>query len=256
MSNLVIPDDGNIGSASDPDALAISSSGIVTMASGNGYRFNGIRTFTSTGDFTFTKSTNVSAILVYVTGAGGGGAGGQSTYNGGGSGGAGATAIKWLTSGIDSGIACHVGAKGAKGAHGSGGSDGANSTFGPSSGGTFTQIVGGAGKGGTDLDVTTDTGCLGGTATGGDLNLFGGDGHKIYGGATSTDIAGMMGGGASFWGGGGATGSIYHGSSYTQFHGEDARAYGAGGGAGRDPGNSTGVGGDGAHGIIVVYEYI
>ena len=64
MSNIVIPDGGNIGSASDPDALAISSSGIVTMASGNGYRFAGMQVFTSTG-----TSTSTSLIISRTSGS-------------------------------------------------------------------------------------------------------------------------------------------------------------------------------------------
>ena len=91
------------------------------MASGNGYRFAGIQSFTTAGSYTYNRSSSaVNAILVYVTGSGGGGGGINNTSYVGGSGGAGGTAIKWIVgtttdtagntfaSQIASGISCTV----------------------------------------------------------------------------------------------------------------------------------------------------
>ena len=141
MTGIIIQDGGTIGSASDTDAISISSSGIVTMASGNGYRLNSIQTFTTVGTHTdgYTKPANVTAVLVYVTGGGGGGGCGTGNNNSGGCGHAGGTAIKWITSGIGSTETVTVGNFGAGSSNGNGG----NATA--SSFGNFCSASGGNG---------------------------------------------------------------------------------------------------------------
>jgi len=260
MSNIVIPDGGTIGSASDTDAITISSSGIVTMASGNGYRFGGMRVFTASGPTTtttgtFTKSPNVTALYVIVTGGGGGGASGYDNYNSGGVGSAGATAIKWLTSGIDGNIDYQIGGGGTGGtADTDDATDGADSFFGPSSNSPFTRIIGGKGLRGRS-GARTDTVAkytFGGDATGGDINISGGDGSS-EGGGSHTDEPGFAFGGASYWGGGGMAGQAVNAALK---HGSSAKAYGSGGGGGREHVSAESFGGNGMAGIIVVYEYI
>ena len=87
----------------------------------------------------------------------------------------------------------------------------------------------------------------GGSASGGDLNLVGGDSHGASAWFDSPGSTGRIGtnGGASFWGGGGLGG--YDGYANGPFAG---RAYGSGGGG--QAGNASS--GAGANGVILI-EY-
>jgi len=90
--NLVIPDAGNIGSASDTDAIAISSGGVVTFSQKPVFSAGGVgkvlqvvqtviakstittssATFTSTGkSLAITPTASTSRILIQVCGGGG-----------------------------------------------------------------------------------------------------------------------------------------------------------------------------------------
>jgi len=236
---------GKVQSSTGNDAVTVADSGIITMASGNGYRFAGMQVFTSDG--TYTKSPNVSAIYVIVTGSAGGGGGGADNWNLGGGGGAGGTAIKWITSGIGTEDVT-IGNAGQGGATQNDGTNGQNCTFGSSGG--FTQLVGGGGiKGGAGNTYVAGN-SLGGTATGGDINIPGGDGTSASGGDIADESIGGV-GGASYWGGGGKSGSAYGNKD-----GTSARVYGAGGGGGREEISTAASGGNGMTGIVVVYEYI
>lgn len=89
-------------------------------------------------------------------------------------------------------------------------------------------------------------GGLGGTSTGGDINVIGGDGGTSMSTATSISIGGI--GGGSFFGSGG-----YNGSN--DMNGTSGRAYGSGGGGSANQSTTEYRGGDGAGGIVIVTEY-
>ncbi len=175
----VVPKDGetmNLGeSGSDtvvPVGSTITNNG---TAIGFGGSLESVQTFTSLG--TWTKPSGVSKVIIYVTG--GGGNGGTSTGNGwtaGSGGGAGGTAIKFLDVSSISSSTITVGS-----ATGSSSWDDGTNT-----------ITGNAGTNGTGSGFP---GGAGGTATGGDLNLTGGDGLNRIG----NDVGGQ--GGSSYWGG-------------------------------------------------------
>lgn len=170
--------------------------------------------FSSSG--TWTIPAGVTRALVYVTGGGGGA---TSSPRSGGA--AGATAISILDlTGATATITI--------GAAGSGGGAGGTSTF--VNGVTTLTATGGAGG------SSNFGGTLGGTASGGQLNLAGGDGGPDY----SSGDGGT--GGSSFWGGGGG------GGRSGGYPGNAGRVPGSGGG-----GSSSG-GGAGASGIVVI-EY-
>jgi hypothetical protein len=188
-----------------------------------------IQAFTASG--TFTVPANVTKIKVIVTGGGGGGSTTPGAYaaNGGGAGGTAIKVISGLTPGAT--IAVTVG-----------GGGGANSAGGQSKFGTYCTGNGGAGG---SSSAGNGQGGNGGTATGGNINLIGGDGDSA--GISVGYYAGDAGaGGASYWGGGGtALGNQNTGAS------RSGNAYGSGG-AGQ--GHLSSAAGSGKGGIVVV-EY-
>ena len=215
--------------------LNTPASGNLTNCTGTG----GLRSqqvFTAPGTWTWTKPAGISRIKVTVTGGGGGGCATNSDDTTGG-GGAGSTAIKIIDVSSISSVQVTVGAgQAAKADNGP-----LTETFGnPSSFGTFCTAGAGAnGSGAWSLGGT------GGTATGGDINLVGGDGD---GGHIDELLAYVTSGtgGASYWGGGG------RGASKNNPGGsQSGRAYGSGGGGGAN----TILGGSGAPGIVVVEEF-
>jgi hypothetical protein len=193
-----------------------------------------VQVFTSSG--TWTRPSDITKVIMYVTGGGGGGAGANPGVNDASNGSSSGTAIKLLDVSSISTSTITVGAAGAGGAGGatSSGTVGGLSSW---ADGTNTIAASGGGKGnygdGNIGDATTNP-------TGGDINIPG-----ATGGSTST--GGRMGSsGASFWGGGGVPSQVSNGT--TGF------GYGSGGGAGGG-GASYDNGGAGAGGIIVVWEY-
>jgi hypothetical protein len=183
----------------------------------------------------FTVPAGIFRIKVTVTGGGGGGAGCAANGSGGGGGGAGATAIEWLAVTPGTVIPVTVGAAGVGGAAGANaGTNGGDSTF-------STFCTGGGGSGG-GTGGSLPSGGFGGTATGGDINLRGGDGTDGESRAPSF-VAGN--GGASFWGGGGRGGA-------SPIGGLLGRARGSGGGGAFDNIGTAAPGKDGAAGIVLV----
>lgn len=181
--------------------------------------FNSVQVFTSSG--TWTRPTGITKVIVYVTG--GGGNGGTSTgnnYYAGSGAGAGGTAIKFLDVSSISSSTITVGAAGGA----SSWADGTN---------TITGNGGASPSSGSSSIPGT-----GGTATGGDINLTGGDGAIRY----STATGGQ--GGSSYWGG-----TDSYPTSGTP---SAATTYGVGGSA-----SSSGDagGGGGGPGIVYVMEY-
>lgn len=240
------------------DGQAILTDGAGTLRWGAvGDTLTGIQTFTADG--TYTPSTGVSRIIVIVTGGGGSGSGYDATsasariYHSGG-GGAGSTAIKnisGVTSGYSGTVTIGSGGAGVNDAGSNGGTssfaDGTNtlSATGGLSSARQTNTVSGGSFGGN-----------GGTATGGALNIGGGAGDPGIGVEDGVGIASGA-GGSSYWGGGGRGGA--RGSSGIA-DGGDGTAHGSGGGGGAGAHGASGsvdfVGGAGADGIVVVYEYL
>ena len=211
-----------------------AATGTLLTTTGDGSQLTGIAggfsnmtVFTSSGTF---DVTSIDKVKVTVTGGGGGASG---SGDGGSSAGAGATAIEIIdTSAVTGNITVTVGTGGAGSTSGTGG------TGGTSSFGSYCSATGGTGGGTNGADGGT-----GGSATGGDINIPGGDGFStVY--AASLQHGGP--GGASYWGGGGK-GRSWYSPSQTGLAG---KAYGSGGGAGF----SSGGGGAGKAGIVIV-EY-
>lgn len=133
-----------------------------------------------------------------------------------------------------------VGAGGAGGTSGGNGSAGGTTSFGA----VATALGGGGG-----LNGANPAGGIGGTSSGGLINIQGGDGTDglfVNGVTTSSNIQGGPGlGGSTPLGNGGRSGSS---------GGSPGRGYGGGGGAPYDGGSTTYAGAPGAPGAIIV-EY-
>jgi len=178
-----------IGGSGDTVTLGsgASSSGFGAAVAG----IAGVSTFTSSG--TWTKATREAAlgvtikrVIVYVTGGGGSASASQGgNYSAGGAG----TAIKLIDVSSISSATVTVGSGGA-GVHYSPAQSGNNGGDSIWSDGTNTVTGGGGGRG--IYNGGENTG-LGGTATGGDININGGNAPSLlYGQA-----------GGSYWGSGG-----------------------------------------------------
>ena len=222
----------NVPPSNDASALTTGTLPVGRLPSGLGGLVS-MQVFTSSG--TWTKPAGVTKIKVIVTGGGGGGSSTNDDDMAAG-GGAGATAIKIIDVTSVASVSVTVGA----GKAGNVNNQSMAVVYGnPSSFGSYCTGGGGSNGGGNWA-----IGGYGGTASGGDININGGDGN---GGAidfTYSYIAAGT-GGASFWGGGGA------GDTRTNAFGRSGRAYGSGGGGGA---NSQ-QGESGANGVVVVEEY-
>jgi hypothetical protein len=226
-------------------ALELNGTTGVSLVQSSATSLQSMQVFNTAGSHTWTKPAGVTKVKVYVTGGGGGGGGGgATTADFGASGGAGGTAIKIIDVSEVSSVAVTVGAGGVGGSSASqnnNGTDGSDSSF-----GTYCSGLGG------DKGVHGNTGPvpggLGGNATGGDLNLIGGDGGPGYDNSgLNTQYAGALNqGGSSYWGGGGSGGSF-------SVDGAAGKAYGSGGGGGQY--ERALDGGDGQVGVVVVEEY-
>lgn len=219
------------GTYDQPIGFAVSTTElfIYTKTANNGH-VPRTQVFTSSG--TFTKPLDVDIFRVICVGGGGaGGTGSSGTNYCGGGGGAGAYCEEIVNlQGVTS-VTVTVGAGGDDSA-------GGDTTFGS------YMTAGGGAKGGNGQTSTSGIGGDGGTATGGDINCPGGDGHNAIreDGATSF-ISGH--GGSSFFGGGAK-------GVNSDSVGNNAEAYGAGGSGGY--GAATGnEGGEGKQGIVIIY---
>ena len=251
MSNIVIPDGGNIGSASDPDALTISASGLLTMASGNGRRLLNITTITAIGLGTHTLNSNTTHIICWVQGAGGGGGGGDAYNRNGTGGGGGGFCIASLdvVYATSSTLSLGVGAKGTAGPASSGaGGNGGNSVVTWNTSNTITCTGGDGGIRGGGSPATGGEG-RGASVSGftSILSQLGGRGRSTKNGSY---LYGGSDGGDSFLGFGGPGASSNHDA-------QAGKAFGSGGGGGCGTGSSGArEGATGADGIIIIYEYI
>jgi len=178
--------------------------------------FSNVVVFTSSGSW--SVPAGVTKCKVTVTG-GGGGVVGRSNNSA--SGAAGGTAIKIVS--LSGGSATiTVGAAGS-----TSGTNGGDSSFVYSA----TTV---SGNGGTGTVAAT---FLGGTATGGDINIPGGD----AGVSDESNYGGKV-GGSSFWGGGGYGSALFSGGSG---QGANGRAYGSGAGGCGNTKSASGAPGGG-----------
>ncbi len=189
-----------------------------------------MQVFTSSG--TWTKPSGVRLVIVEVQGGGGSGTSSATAsinQNGGGSGG---YVKKLINVSSISTATITIGAAGAANT-GTSGNDGGNSIW---SDGTNTLTAGG-GKG---PNGTSSHGGLGGTATGGDLNIVGQNGGNY---------AAKQGGNSQF-GYGGVSGISAATGGNPDTVAIPAEGYGGGG-----TGVYDGTGSAGAAGIVIVTEY-
>jgi len=221
--------DGASGTYLKTDGSGNLSFGAIATAG-----FVNMEVYTASG--TWTKTDNdPTKIVVEVQGAGGGGARGNTAASTMGAGGGG-YARKFLdVTNIDT-VTVVVGAYGAASTGeptGAGSAGGLSSFIKATGSGSFTDIVGNGGAAGTNAGY--GAGVAGGTGTGGDMSIQGGRGQN--GGD------GQKGGGA-FLGIAGKT------NEYTGSPNSNALGYGGGGGGGYNQHS-----GDGAPGIVIVWEY-
>ena len=209
---------------------------------------NSMQTFTSSG--TWTKPSGITKVIVHVVGAGGGGGGGRTSGsypNGADGAGAGGLAIKFIDVTSVSTSTITVGAAGSGGAADSNGTSGGNSIW---SDGTDTLTGSGGNYGGAGQGNTS---WAGGAATRGTINSRGGGGENGY-----SDTYGHGGRGgvcANGFGGGPGVGD-YNGNSNPTPNPRIAQGYGHGGAGGNGAGGGGDkVGGAGAAGIVVIWEY-
>ena len=193
---------------------------------------NSVQTFTASG--TWTKPAGITKVIMEVQGGGGRGGNGDGSYNGGGAGGGG-YARKFLDVSSISTSTITIGA-GATSPSTDGGdtswADGTN---------TITGNGGEAGAGAAGGSGIHGHGMPGGTGVGGDINITGQGGSGI--------AENEMGGGSSFLGfGNNHTGAI----NVSSYEGVAGLGYGAGGSGCTA---SSGTGGNGTDGVIIVWEY-
>ena len=225
----------------------------------NGGISNLIRIQTFTADGTYTKSSGATKALVYVVGGGGGGGGidgqGIGSTGAGGGGGAGGMATKLITSGLGATESVTVGDGGSGGAGGSGGSNG--STGGTSSFGSHCSATGGGGGGGGTAsavsNATIRNGGTGGVGSSGDINTTGQPGSPGIAAGTSTSEAVSGNGGSTIFGGGARS---VNGDQNGEDCADLTQAGGGGSGACNTDTSGNYRGGNGANGIVVVYEYL
>lgn len=214
--------------------------------------------FTTVGSTTWTKPGNCLWVDVHVIGGGGGGAGVPATAAsqascGGAGGGGGYTTRVFNAVDLAATEPVTVGGGGAGGAAGSNnGVDGSQSSFGqagylmtasPGSGGAFMAVATGN---------AVSNGGNGGAATGGTVNVQGGDGFngRVIGGTALCPLPGP--GGDSF-----LSGMQRPTATTTTAVGAVGQNYGGGGGGAHSfASQAASAGGAGAQGIVVVTSYV
>jgi hypothetical protein len=221
------------GTAWTPTTINVSgrllSMNVFTTETGQAYTRN-----QSGGSYTWTRPSGCNNVMVYATGGGGGARCNSNSYRGAGGGG-GATSIKYITNITDATVAVTVGGGGNEAYNGGRGATGGTSSF-----GAYCSATGGEG-GQTDSPYE---GGIGGSATGGDINVPGG------GGEMSHDSNREGGGGMSFWH---KAGSNHHYTDSSRWWIMNGR-WGSGGGYGYYSQNDSSYN-RGGGGVVIVYNY-
>ena len=216
--------------------LSATTAGVASWATASDVSgLASVQTFTSSG--TWTRPAGITKVIMEVQAAGGSGSGSANTEDCQGGGGGG-YAKKFLDVSSISTSTITVGAGGA-GVAGNG--TNAGNIGGASSWADGTNTI--TGNGGGAGETADDTPTIGGTATGGDINIQGGDGASRYSGS-------FMVGGGSMLGFGGMpkvqTRTIVA---------RPPRGYGAGSGASHFYSGTVYNSENGGAGIVIVWEY-
>ncbi|QBP09386.1 phage tail protein [Cupriavidus metallidurans] len=212
-------------------------------------RLLNIQYFTSSG--TYTPSPGTTSIIVEAVGGGGAGGGATSAasnVSAGGSGSAGGWGYKRITSGF-SGASVTIGAKGT-GVAGAAGGNGTTTSF-----GAFLSVLGGGGGGAgvaaAVVGIAGSVGAASGVGAGADVGASGQVGNP---GVILSPTSGFGGVGAVSRFGSGGLFTGLNGTGVTA--GGNASGFGASGSGAIGVNNgATAAGGNGAPGLIIVYEY-
>lgn len=236
---------------STTNKLRAVEAGAWTDVIGGGGSLLSVQVFTASG--TWTKPAGINQVVVEVQGAGGGGGGADETSGNNvsaGGGGGGGYSKEFITSGLGATETVTVGTGGAGGLNtGTNGSSGGNSSF-----GAFCTGNGGSGGTGNTDDGTMVNGGAGGTGTGGTINISGQSGGSSLASriASSTTLEGFKSGdgGNSILGTGGKSPT-----NPSISKSPNGNLYGGGGSGALSTDTSGAEGGDGAAGIVIVWEY-
>ncbi len=237
---------GDLAACTFADTGIAISTGEVLSVSG---RLLNVQRLTA-GTTTYTPTAGTNTAIVVLIGAGGGGAGVEGVLNqaaGGAGGGGGAIVWKRIT-GITGTYTVAIGTGGGGGAEGNNpGTEGGDTTF---TNGATTYTADG-GNGGSSMASGTAVGFsqagAGGVATNGDINADGDPG--MFGVRLSlSQAAAGKGGSCSPYGGGGLA-RVAEGNGFA------GSGFGGGGGGAVATDADDHSGGDGANGLIIIYEY-
>jgi hypothetical protein len=251
--------------------LATSGFGLLTWSETMGIK--DLKQWPLEGTFEYSPSPGTSRAVVYVTGGGAAGAGTNSftgSHGAGSGGGGGGTAIAYLdiapVGGLEGSGTGTVGA-GGLGAPGGPGGNGEQSTFSFTSGSgvTVTITASGGAAAASASSITNPFLRLNQGGNGGlipypeefvplllaFLKVDGGQGGQ--GMAIGYQVVSAGAGGSSFWGAGGAATTIN--GAVQNSHGTTATNFGAGGSGAVMTNSGSMSGGNGKHGVIVIYEY-
>jgi hypothetical protein len=238
------------GPASSTKTFTFPNSTTTVHTQADGYILTGIQ-IVQTGTTTYTATAGTRGILVECVGGGAGGGsadGAASSAGAGGGGGSGSYARKWITT-LASPYTVSVGAAangGVAQANGAAGTNGNATTFGSPAVLTCNGGTGGSASGTAAATVLVVAGGAGGAiSTGGDFNVIGEPGGPGIRLAAAQEIGGN--GGSSVLSGG-AAGTVN--AAVT-----NATGFGGGGGGAGTNGNTDRPGGNGAPGVIFVWEY-
>lgn len=226
---------------------------LMQFAGTQGLALKSFQTFT--GDDTWNRTAGVTRVLIEVQGPGGGGGGAEATSAGeasaGAGGGGGGYARKFLDVSSISSSNITVGSGGNGGSGNNSGNSGGNSSWADGTNTVMANGGGGGGRNGTGSGNLAGSGAGGGSASGGDINMPGG-GSDFRLRLGEDNLGAASAGGDSVLGKGGAGEAGISGGS----NGNNGGNYGGGGGgAFNGPGVGAKSGGDGADGVVIVWEF-
>lgn len=235
-ANVDVLDNGNVAAI-----LANLKASMTALTPG---RLLGKKILASSGVYTPTIGTK--SIIVEAVGGGGAGGGSATTASGQQSSGSGGASGGYVMATFTSGFS------GANYIIGSGGTAAVGNNGGNGSATTFLTINAGGGSGGpvgVPAAASVIAGSFGGTATGGDINAVGSNGNSgiVY---TASVALGGFGGSSKIYPGNGGASRASTGDGFP------ATGYGCGGGGGNSGASGAArAGGNGAQGLIIIWEY-